>query len=85
MVESVEGGEVEVVVMDVRDEDGVDSAERERIDGSLAPQMEDPPAQHGIGDEEEAVELDPGAAMPQPRQRCGPGATPPPYSPFHPL
>jgi hypothetical protein len=50
----------------MRDEDRVDMGKRVRIDGGPAPEMQDAPPQHRIGDDEEAVEPDRGAAVPEP-------------------
>src|SRR5436190_1978749 len=68
-VESVEGRKIEMVVMSVGNEDQVDAVEACRVDRGLTAEVEDPVAEHGVRDDEEIVELDRGAAMPEPRER----------------
>jgi len=52
--------------VDVRDENRPDVLECGGVDASSAAQVEDPAAQHGIGDNEQAVQPDRGAAVPEP-------------------
>ena len=49
--ETGERGKIEVVVMQVRDEGGVDPCDLVRPDGADAPEVRDPPSQHRIGDD----------------------------------
>jgi hypothetical protein len=70
-VEPVEGGKVEMVVMDVGNEDHVDPGESCRVHSTLSAKVDDPVAEHGVRDDEDVVESDRDAAVPEPRQRSG--------------
>ena len=70
-IEPVEGGKVEVVVVGVRDEDHADAVDCSPGDRFLPAEVDDPAAEHRVGDDHEAVEPDRGAAVPEPRQRSG--------------
>ena len=58
LAELLERGKVEVVVVRVRDEDGVDAAARSCRDRSRPPQVRDAVAQERIGQQAHAVEID---------------------------
>ena len=64
-----ERGKVEVVVVEVRDEHRVDATDRTGVGRPSAAQMQHPVAQHGIGQEPSAVEVDDERPVPEPGDR----------------
>jgi len=65
-VQTAERGVVEVVEMGVRDEDPLDRPQQSGVDRGLAAEMPHPAAEHGVGDEPRAVDVDHDGAVPQP-------------------
>jgi hypothetical protein len=65
-VQSSQRGDVQVVVVPVRHEHGVDSAENLEIDGFQTAQVGHPVAEQGIGQEPNAVEVYEDSRMPDP-------------------
>ncbi len=62
--EPLEGWEVEMVEMKVRDEHGIETAQRVVIHANGATQMRHDRPQHGIGEEADSVEVDEHGAVP---------------------
>lgn len=65
--EPVERGKVEVVPVTMREQHCVDSAQSARRHGSDPPQMHDPAAEHRVGEQTDAVEIDDDRCMPDVR------------------